>query len=246
MKNARRVRDLGEVFTPVEMVESMLDLLPDDVWRPETTFFEPAAGHGNFLVVILARKLDALSAMHNDGELPAGEDTEALIFHGLQALSSIYAVDISKENIEGTDGEPHTGARSRMLALFRNWLQEISDQQLTSSSDVMASADWILERNVLVANMLRVDANGRPTNRDQLPLVEYRWQPDDLQVEVVATTLGEVQSQARLNGAGQVTLFDRDEEPTVAWSGPAHDLRDAPIAAPSGFDGPVRNGKKVG
>ena len=62
VKSAARVRDLGEVFTPAETVQSMLDLLPVDIWasHPSPTFLEPACGDGNFLVAILDRKLDRI------------------------------------------------------------------------------------------------------------------------------------------------------------------------------------------
>jgi type I restriction-modification system DNA methylase subunit len=48
----------GEVFTPLTLVEEMLNRLPEDVWRnPEYKFLDPANGIGNFPVVAFA-KLD--------------------------------------------------------------------------------------------------------------------------------------------------------------------------------------------
>jgi hypothetical protein len=48
VKSAERVRDLGEVFTAAATVREMLDLLPDEMWRPHPspTFLEPACGDG--------------------------------------------------------------------------------------------------------------------------------------------------------------------------------------------------------
>jgi type I restriction-modification system DNA methylase subunit len=89
IKSRHRVKTHGEVFTPRRMVEQMLDLV-----RPELetgslfvdkTFFEPAAGDGNFLVAILQRKLRAIEKRYQPKVWP----TEALF-----ALASIYAVEI--------------------------------------------------------------------------------------------------------------------------------------------------------
>ena len=52
-----RVADHGEVFTPVWLVEAMLDLVKDETERIDSRFLEPACGSGNFLVPILRRKL---------------------------------------------------------------------------------------------------------------------------------------------------------------------------------------------
>lgn len=66
VKSRDRVKAYGEVFTPRHMVERMLDLVGEELESgPEfvdKTFLEPAAGHGNFLVAILGRKLHAIEA----------------------------------------------------------------------------------------------------------------------------------------------------------------------------------------
>ena len=101
VKSTERVRDLGEVFTPAATVADMLELLPQAIWapHPSPTFLEPACGDGNFLVEILARKLDAVSAARAAQNLSAGSSLDAAVFHGLEAIASIYAVDISADNI---------------------------------------------------------------------------------------------------------------------------------------------------
>lgn len=53
-----QVASRGEVFTHLELVEDMLDHLPEDVWKhPEYKWLDPANGIGNFPVVAFA-KLD--------------------------------------------------------------------------------------------------------------------------------------------------------------------------------------------
>src|SRR6478672_9311092 len=64
VKSRHRVKSYGEVFTPRHMVNKMLDLVREDLEIGpdfvDKTFLEPAAGHGNFLVAILHRKLRAV------------------------------------------------------------------------------------------------------------------------------------------------------------------------------------------
>ena len=245
VKSVERVRDLGEVFTPLATVHAMLDQLPPTVWdvHPASTFLEPAAGDGNFLVAVLGRKLEAVSAARQAGSLPAGNDDAACEFHGLQALASVYGVDISAENIIGGVPGHEIGARQRLIELFRSWFEHETGKRLDSRSVRLASAGWVVEHNVMVGNMLPSNADGTPSGREQLPLVEYRWSPGAGEVAICATTLGAVESEARRNGAGALRLFDEFEEAVEVWSGPARSLRDAPIPAPLAFAGPARNGK---
>ena len=52
----------GEVFTPPNLINDILNQFPSDVWSdPTKTWFDPAAGHGNFHVIILQRLFDGLS-----------------------------------------------------------------------------------------------------------------------------------------------------------------------------------------
>lgn len=245
VKSAQRVRDLGEVFTPTAVVSDMLDLLPEEIWRPHpsATFLEPAAGDGNFLVVILARKLAAVSKAHEGEGLPFGSGSEALEFHGLEALSSIYAVDISVDNIIGGTPEHPFGARTRLIEVFRDWYEQATGTPLTTRSVLLSTATWIVERNILIANLLPFNADGSPNRRDLLPLVEYRWLPRDGRVEVLTTTLGDAMDGGTSEEAA--LTFDFSVPDAVVWSGPARDIRKAPVDAPPDFTGPARNGNGV-
>ncbi len=234
VKSQDRVRDLGEVFTPAATVQAMLDLLPSSMWlsRPSPTFLEPACGDGNFLVAVLDRKLRAIDVAAND---PA-----SLKFHGLQSLSSIYGVDISADNVVGGTPGHGIGARDRMLRTFDEWARAwLGNYRGTSS--LAKSARWIVDRNILVANMLPVSADGVPTGRADLPLVEYEWSGTDLSVAVVATSLGAAMDEGIAETTGVMTLFG-SPSPVVLWSGKATDLHRAPLCAPQPFAGPARNG----
>src|ERR1700678_788543 len=80
IKSAKRVHDLGEVFTPDFLVERMLDQFPPDAWLPKKNWLEPTCGNGQFILGVLRRKLS----------------------HGhllLRALDTTFGCDIMPDNI---------------------------------------------------------------------------------------------------------------------------------------------------
>lgn len=233
VKSTERVRDLGEVFTPADTVQAMLDLLPDDVWQihPARTFLEPACGDGNFLVAVLDRKLEAISKARSGDDLAAAPTEDGVAFHALEALASIYAVDISADNVIGGTPGHEVGARDRLLAHLKHWYERETGTKLTVRSRLVSAATWIVERNVLVANMLATNADGSPSRYERLPLVEYEWDPASLTVSLSTTTLGDVMDAAAAENATEMSLFSAPE-PTWVWSGEALRLHAAPVAAP--------------
>ena len=85
IKSKDRIKKHGEVYTPDCVVKEMCDLLGRDTWEDiDSTFLEPAAGNGNFVVEILRRKL---SICRSDAEK-------------LRALKSIYAVELLQDNVD--------------------------------------------------------------------------------------------------------------------------------------------------
>ena len=57
----------GEVFTPISLIEEMLEKLPANVWNnPELKWLDPANGIGNFPMVVYRKLLDKLPKIHKD------------------------------------------------------------------------------------------------------------------------------------------------------------------------------------
>jgi hypothetical protein len=80
-KRNSRKKETAEEFTPIELVNDMLDKLPRNVWDdPAKTFIDPSGGNGNFMVEILKRKL-----AHNHNPLIA--------------LSTLYSVELMEDNV---------------------------------------------------------------------------------------------------------------------------------------------------
>ena len=243
VKSGERVRDLGEVFTPNATVQAMLDLLPAEMWEPHPapTFLEPACGDGNFLVAILDRKLDRVAEDYEAGRLAAGDSPGAAQFHALEALASIYAVDISIDNVVGGTPGHELGARTRLLSIFVDWNASALSKRLTERTLVLRAAEWIVEHNIIVGNMLPFDAAGRPTGRDQLPLIDYEFDPATQSVALMKTTMGDVLASEEAKTATALSLFG-PAGPEALWHGKAVNLAEADRVEAPRLRGPARNG----
>ena len=147
IKSRHRVRAHGEVFTPRSMVKQMLDLVkPELETGPnfvDKTFFEPAAGDGNFLVAILQRKLHAIEKRYQ----PAVWQIESLF-----ALASIYGVELLEDN--------HQAAQATLLDIFIEFHQHAGNS-CGPRTNLYLSAAKLIECNILQGNTLTgLDAHG--------------------------------------------------------------------------------------
>lgn len=243
VKSSERVRDLGEVFTPSSTVQEILDLLPKKIWsvHPSAKFLEPACGDGNFLVEILCRKLARVSKDFESELLPAGTDIDAAQFHALEALASIYAVDISSENIVGETPGHEIGARKRILNQFCEWNELELGKSLNSRSVAFKAARWIVDHNLIIGNMLATDTDGKSTGRENIPLIEYIFNPSNQSVKLLKTTMGDVISTEEAKNGNMLSLFPANE-PEQFWTGKAISIGDAEIVLAPLLLGPTRNG----
>lgn len=228
VKSEDRVRDLAEVFTPSAIVQDMLDMLPSEMWlvHPSVTFLEPSCGDGNFLVAVFRRKLDSISHAYATGALPAGSDTRAALFHALEALASIYGVDISHDNVVGGTPGHEVGARGRLIQEFQRWYESMFGERLSEQGLGHRAVRWIAEQNILVGNMLEHLPDGESSGRGELAIKIYDWDPTSLSVRVHETTIGAVISEAQSETTGLMSLFG-PPEPTFLWQGKAFRLHEA-------------------
>ncbi|PXW87753.1 hypothetical protein C8R34_1091 [Nitrosomonas sp. Nm84] len=94
-RNKDRIKDLGEVFTPISCVESMLNLLAKDnrsLWSDEEiSFFEPCAGHGNIVIPIYKRRLEGIYKKAADQGL-SGKTSGAPFYAVTNALNTLILI----------------------------------------------------------------------------------------------------------------------------------------------------------
>jgi type I restriction-modification system DNA methylase subunit len=77
-----RVKSTGEVFTPTELVQEVLENMDIEKFKdPTRTFLDPSCGDGQFLGEVLIRKMENGSTFE-------------------QALSTIYGVDLMQDNVD--------------------------------------------------------------------------------------------------------------------------------------------------
>jgi hypothetical protein len=62
--NRQRVIDNGDVFTPANPVNDMLDLVAQECERIDSRFLEPACGNRNFLAEVPRHKLNTVIKNH--------------------------------------------------------------------------------------------------------------------------------------------------------------------------------------
>lgn len=137
VKSAERVKNHGEVLTARREVEAMLDLVKNESERIDSRFLEPACGDGNFLVAILERKLKTVLKKYKTKQ----SDFEVQM---LLALSSIYGIDLLKDNIER--------AKNRMLKIALDYYNEAL--KITPDTEFQNIMRFILNKNILQGDSL--------------------------------------------------------------------------------------------
>ncbi|WP_151084521.1 methylase [Nocardioides cynanchi] len=154
MKSRHRVKTYGEVFTPRHMVDQMLDLVREELETGpdfvDKTFLEPAAGHGNFLVAILRRKLHAIETRYPAESWPA---------ESLFALASIYGIELLEDN--------HQDAKAVMLAEFHRFHDALGTP-CSPTTDLHQAAAFLIETNIVRGNTL---AGQTPSGED----IQFSW-----------------------------------------------------------------------
>ena len=86
----KSVKTMGEVMTPIKLVEEMIDTLPDEVWtNPTLKWLDPCNGIGTFFSVIVERLMKGLISFQPDDNLRYKHVVENMI----------YACELQEKNI---------------------------------------------------------------------------------------------------------------------------------------------------
>lgn len=144
----QRVADHGEVLTGKREVNAMLDLVKQETERIDSRFLEPACGNGNFLAVILERKLAVVEKRYGKSQL----DFER---YAVLAISSIYGIDILEDNVQQ--------CRYRLFGCFEwNYSRLFKNKVKNKCNDTVR---FILEHNIVWGDALTLkmlDINSSP------------------------------------------------------------------------------------
>lgn len=140
VKSKQRVADHGEVFTPLWLVEAMLNMVKGETERIDSRFLEPACGSGNFLVQILRRKLAAVELKYGKSEF---EKRNFALF----GLMCIYGVELLPDNIDE--------CRENLLEIFAEYLR------LGKADDLYRAASFVLSQNLVHGDALTMLDSGK-------------------------------------------------------------------------------------
>jgi hypothetical protein len=143
VKSKQRVADHGEVLTSRREVDAMLDLVKQETERIDSRFLEPACGNGNFLAVILERKLTVVENRYKKSQ-PEFERYAVL------AVSSIYGIDILEDNV--------IECRARLLEIFTSLYSKLFKDQ--TRDKCIDAVRFILERNIVWGDALTLKTVG--------------------------------------------------------------------------------------
>ncbi len=175
--NKERVLNLGEVKTPQNTVDDILDLFEDVNYK--SRFFEPGCGDGNFLTNILSRKLQMISSHQDFKDNIKQNYVEIPEFKMIISLASIYGVDIDKKNI--------INSQQRMKNIVLNFYKKKFKTKIIPEYFEKIIAK-IISNNILVGDLLNgieeikvIEYSEVPVNRVQKRLFKFEdlLYPDD-------------------------------------------------------------------
>ena len=214
IKSKQRVADHGEVFTAEREVEAMCDLVKQETERIDSRFLEPACGDGNFLSVVLKRKLAVVKKKYRR----SAYDWER---NSLLALGSLYGVDILLDNVIACQKRLYDIWNAEYTAVCKNECNE----------ETRTSAKFILRLNIVCGNALTLmclDAEGCELN---VPIIfsEWTFPFNDARMQRKDYTFAELlmasDTTEKIKRTGQMNLFaneDGEVEPTFLKQYIAH------------------------
>ena len=199
VKSKQRVADHGEVFTADREVQAMCDLVKQETERIDSRFLEPACGDGNFLAVILKRKLAIVKKKYRR----SAYDWER---NSLLALGSMYGVDIMLDNA--------IACRQRLYEIWEKEYKAVCKKEC--NDDTREAARFILKRNIVCGNALslrRVDPYGADTE-EPIVFSEWTFPFNDARMQRKDYTFAELlaaEDKPKKKQDAQQSLFDLDE-----------------------------------
>ena len=146
-RSRRRVARLGEIFTPQKVVNEVLNMIEPELFADDDwIFFEPTAGHGNFVIEILNRRFKAflLKAKKEKAESPC-------FYAVATSLHNLRAIEISERNI--------IECRERVFKLSESFLKENCKASPQAQKDFLESCRPHIEKNIICGDFFKVFCN---------------------------------------------------------------------------------------
>lgn len=151
---ASGTKEDGEFYTPACVVQLIAEMI-----EPYSgVVYEPACGDGNFLSVILKRKLTVVTKKYRR----SAYDWER---NSLLALGSMYGVDIMLDNV--------LACQERLFEIWNKEYKKVCKKEC--NDETREAARFILRLNIVCGNALTLmccDAEGKELN---VPIIFSEW-----------------------------------------------------------------------
>lgn len=169
VKSRKRVRQHGEVFTPVKVVNDMLNMngMKEQVENLRTRVLEPAVGEGVFLQEILKRRLNHLLGIEQKDQEVSQEQYQIQNITqyenlSLLTLSTLYGIELLEDNTKK--------CVQNLFECFSEYYQTaLGVYEKKPKKKVLQSAMTIICANIVQGNFLK------QTNALGNPLVFSHW-----------------------------------------------------------------------
>ena len=154
VKSKQRVARYGEVLTPKNIVNDMLDMVKQETERIDSRFLEPACGTGNFLTEILERKLRVVESRYGKSQLEYER-------YAILAVSSIYGVELLEDNAEE--------CRKRLFEVFDRAYSGLFKGN--ANDKCREAARYVIKRNIIHGDALSLKTVGD----NPRPIIFSEW-----------------------------------------------------------------------
>lgn len=176
-----RVQKHGEVFTPKNIVERMLNTpeIRETCKSLTKTFLEPSAGEGAFLIAILEKKLEKVIEEYNN-------DLIQFENYSLFALTTLYGVELLEDNAQ-------TCVMNMFQMYYDIYQEQVQYHNGKPKKKVLDSAKQIISSNIRQGNFLtRKTLDGKALVFSEWHPVNMRKTTKNIRIQRTEYTLDEI------------------------------------------------------
>lgn len=151
-----RIKEFGEVFTPLDKVERLIGLIEDEVIRVDSRFLEPACGNGVVLDQILKKRLKIVYQRYSRSQLEFERNA-------FKAIGNLYGVEILKDNVQ----EARCRLESTLTDFYRLKFKS------TYNDHFLSSVAYLINKNIIWGDFLSMTQ--MPDNKKGLEFSEWSF-----------------------------------------------------------------------
>jgi hypothetical protein len=154
LEKVLRTKKHGEVFTRDQEINLMLDLVPSEVARFDSRFLESACGDGNFLEVIVLRRLEQIRLRGPQNTLQLERDL-------FSSISSVYGIELLEDNV--------IRCRERLNKICREFLEQ--NNTGIQQHRLRKSIEYVISLNIVHGDALTL----KKAPENVSPIVFSEW-----------------------------------------------------------------------